>query len=51
MNSIKQSRCHLLAERNFNRYHKHYCQLAQEKHIKLASYYNKDLDFDHMTLD
>ena len=46
-----QSRCHLLAERNFNRHHKHDCQITQEKYIKLAFDYNKDPDFDHMTLD
>ena len=46
-----QLRCHLLAERNFDRHHKHDCRIAQEKYIKLASYYNKDLDFNHTSLN
>ena len=41
-----QSRCHLLAERNFNGHYKHDCQITQEKYINLVSYYNADLDCD-----
>ena len=40
-----QSRCRLLAERNFHMHHKHYCPIAQEEYINMVSYYNADSQF------